>query len=52
MTTFADCSIGYKAESTYGTGVTVDRFLEFNTEGLDFLPNRQTRRGKIGRAHV
>ncbi|MGL4256348.1 MAG: phage tail tube protein [Microbacterium sp.] len=50
MTTSADCSIGYKAESTYGTGVTVDRFLEFNTEGLDFLPNRQTRRGmRVGR---
>ncbi len=45
MTTFADCSIGYKAESTYGTGVVVDRFLEFNSEGLDFTPNRQTRRG-------
>lgn len=26
--------IGFAAESTYGTGVTVTRFLEFNNEGL------------------
>jgi ferredoxin-NADP reductase len=50
MTTFADCSIGYKQESTYGTGVTVDRFLEFNSEDLDFTPARQTRKGmRVGR---
>lgn len=50
MTTFADCSIGYKQESVFGTGVTVDRFLEFNTEDLDFTPSRQYRRGmRVGR---
>lgn len=27
--------LGVKAESTYGTAVTVDRFIEFNSEGLE-----------------
>lgn len=36
MTIQADCSIGFKKETTYGTAVTVDRFLEFNSETLDF----------------
>ena len=36
MTIQADASIGLKAESTYGTPVTVDRFLEFTSESLDF----------------
>lgn len=36
MTTQLDCSIGYKKESVYGTGVVVDRFLEFTEETLDF----------------
>ncbi|HEY3434967.1 MAG TPA: phage tail tube protein [Solirubrobacterales bacterium] len=35
MTTQLDCSIGLAAESTYGTGVTPTRFLEFLSEGLD-----------------
>lgn len=35
MTTQMDCSIGIKAESTYGTGVTVDQFLEFTDESFD-----------------
>lgn len=36
MTIQADCSIGFKKEVTYGTGVTVDRFLEFTEESLDY----------------
>lgn len=36
MTIQADCSIGFKKESVYGTAVTVDRFLEFTSETLDF----------------
>lgn len=36
MTIQADCSIGFKKEVAYGTAVTVDRFLEFTEETLDF----------------
>lgn len=36
MTIQADCSIGFKEETTYGTAVTVDRFLEFTSETLDY----------------
>lgn len=36
MTIQADCSIGIKKETTYGTAVTVDRFLEFTSETLDY----------------
>lgn len=36
MTIQADASIGLKQETTYGTGVTVDRFLEFTSESLDY----------------
>lgn len=36
MTIQADCSIGFKKEATYGAAVTVDRFLEFTSETLDF----------------
>lgn len=36
MTIQADCSIGFKKETTYGTAVTVDRFLEFTSETLDY----------------
>lgn len=32
----ADCSIGFKKESTYGTAVVPDRFLEFTSETIDF----------------
>lgn len=35
MTIQADCSIGFKKEPTFGTGVTVDRFLEFTSETFD-----------------
>ncbi|MHC9046810.1 phage tail tube protein [Microbacterium saperdae] len=35
MTIQADCSIGFKQETTYGTPVVVDRFLEFVSESLD-----------------
>ena len=33
-----DAQAGYKLETTVGTAVTVDKFLEFNTEGLSFNP--------------
>jgi hypothetical protein len=36
VSTQLDCSIGFKKETTWGTGVTVDRFLEFTDESLDF----------------
>lgn len=36
MTTQLDCSIGFKKETTFGTAVTVDRFLEFTEETLDY----------------
>lgn len=39
MTTTQDCSIGIAKESTYGTGVTPTRFLEFVSESLDFRKN-------------
>lgn len=35
MTTQLDSSIGIKAETTYGTPVTVDRHVEFLTESFD-----------------
>lgn len=34
-----DAQLGYKVESTVGTPVTVDKFLEFNSEGLEFDPS-------------
>ena len=33
-----DGQLGYKLETTVGTPVTVDKFLEFNSEGLEFDP--------------
>jgi len=33
-----DAQLGYKLETTVGTPVTVDKFLEFNSEGLEFDP--------------
>jgi len=33
-----DGQAGYKLETTVGTEVTVDKFLEFNTEGFEFDP--------------
>lgn len=33
-----DGQLGYKLESTVGTAVTVDKFLEFNSEGFEFDP--------------
>jgi hypothetical protein len=35
VTTQLDASIGIKVETTYGTPVTVDQFLEFTDEGFD-----------------
>lgn len=36
MSIQADCSIGFKKETTYGTVATPDRFLEFTSESIDF----------------
>lgn len=36
MTTQLDAQIGYKKESAYGTPVTVDSFVEFIAEDLDY----------------
>lgn len=36
MTIQSDASIGFKKETTFGTPVVVDRFLEFTDETLDF----------------
>lgn len=36
MATWQDVQLGLKKEKTYGTAVTVDRFLEINSHGLDF----------------
>jgi hypothetical protein len=33
-----DAQFGYKLETTVGTGVTVDKFLEFNSESFDYDP--------------
>jgi hypothetical protein len=33
-----DAQLGYKLETTVGTEVTVDKFLEFNSEGFEFDP--------------
>lgn len=33
-----DAQLGYKLESTVGTAVTVDKFVEFNAESLTFDP--------------
>ena len=38
MTTQADCSIGLKLETVYGTPVVVNQFAEFLTETLDYKP--------------
>lgn len=34
-----DAQLGIKAQSTYTTAVTVDRFLDFDSESLDWVPN-------------
>lgn len=34
-----DAQLGYKLESTVGTEVTVDKFIEFNSEGFEFDPS-------------
>ena len=39
MTTFQDCSVGIVKESTYGTAVTVARFVEFTEETFDYSKN-------------
>lgn len=36
MTIQGDSSIGFKKETTYGTAVTVDRWLEYTSESLDY----------------
>ena len=38
MTTQLDAQIGFKKESSYGVGVTVDTFPEFTAEDLTWMP--------------
>ena len=45
MTTQLDASIGIKEETTYGTPVTVDRFVEFLSESLDVASSWSTGAG-------
>lgn len=45
MTTFQDCSVGYKAESTFATYATPDRWVEFTKESLKWAPNRKQGKG-------
>ena len=39
MTTVQDCSLGFGVESTFGTGVTPTRWIEFTDESWDFRKN-------------
>ena len=50
MASTLDSSIGFKAETTYGTAVTVDKFLEFTSESLDFKKTVKQGEGlRVGR---
>lgn len=52
MTLQSDCSVGFKVESTYGTGVTVDRWLEFTEETItqdnEYIDSEGLRVGGVG----
>jgi len=52
VTLQSDCSIGIKAETTYGTGVTVDRFPEFTEEEItqdnEYIDSEGLRVGGVG----
>jgi len=52
VTLQSDCSIGLKLETTYGTGVTVDRFPEFTEEEItqdnEYIDSEGLRVGAIG----
>jgi hypothetical protein len=39
-----DCSVGFVAETTYKTGVTVSRWVEYLDESLDW--NKNIKQGK------
>lgn len=43
MAAISDVSVGYKKETTYNTGVTVDRWLPFLDESLDYA--REVKQG-------
>jgi len=36
-----DAQLGYKLETTYGTAVTVDKFAEFDSESINWVPTFQ-----------
>lgn len=44
MATFQDSSVGFALETTYGTGVTPTRFLEFTDENLQY--NKTIKQGQ------
>jgi hypothetical protein len=52
MTLQSDCSVGLKIESTYGTGVTVDRWHEFVSEEItqdnEYIDSEGLRVGGVG----
>ncbi len=45
MVSILDASVGFALESVYDTGVTVARWLEYKSEGLDFKPKRKQGQG-------
>lgn len=51
MTTWQEAQIGLKKESAFGTGVVVDRFLDFITHSLDYskgiVQSQALRGGKV-----
>ena len=47
MANLQDCSVGLKAEGTYGTGVTVDRWHEFVDESFSIEPHRVQGMGMV-----
>ncbi len=56
MTTLLDASLGFGPEITYGTPVTVSRWLEYSSESLDYRPARKQGSGlrvgsKVARAN-
>lgn len=47
-----DAQVGFAAETTWGTAVTVTRFVEFNSETLEYVPTWLEPTGlRVGRKH-
>ena len=53
MANIADVSVGFKKETVYGTPVTVDRWLEFLDESLDYkIEEKQAQTLRVGASAV